>query len=342
MDQGIFKHYDQIFFVTHSAGGLVTKAMLDALNTPSQSPLLKKVHCVLYISVPSNGAPLAALVSCLSSNPQLKISPNDAKDFLNFIEAEWDQILRERNPSSPFPRAFLAYEELPIKGTPVVPELYTTSQNDGAIGFDFDHETIVKPRDRASDIYVWAASRILESSRLNATTHSAVKPNSKTSTGQVLRKRNAEELDNQRKLTEAYNKIRTEIQPPPSSGMFDHFVISIFNDSQYDIGDHTVSCNIYSLRTAGPEFIHSWFHDKPAEPVHSPLLSGGRGETARCNTIFVLPAPVLCAGIEVGVHITIPEYPKHRKDKWYNFYWDGNRWIQENVESTTDYCQVPP
>ena len=95
-------------------GGIITKSMLDALNTPSQIQLLRKVRCVLYISLPSNGSDLAAVASWLSRNPQFEsISSRGAADFLQLIESEWAQLLRERSQPWPFPKAYYAYETLP-------------------------------------------------------------------------------------------------------------------------------------------------------------------------------------------------------------------------------------
>lgn len=166
-DRGVFKNYEDISFITHSMGGIVTKSMLDTLNTPSQIQLLKRVRCVLYISVPSNGSDLAALASWLSNNPQFEsMSPRGAADFLQLVENEWAELLRERTQSSPFPKTYRAYETLATKGFKVVPELYA-SQSDGTVQpYDYDHESIVKPKDRNVDIYLWARSRILESSAL--------------------------------------------------------------------------------------------------------------------------------------------------------------------------------
>jgi pimeloyl-ACP methyl ester carboxylesterase len=182
-DRHIFQHYDQIFFIAHSAGGLVTKRMLDTLNTPAQVRLLKKVRCVLYISVPSNGSELAGLASWLSSNPQFKsLSPPNAADFLQSVEADWDQILRERTPSSPFPTTFSAYEKLSTKGLMVVPALYYTQSDGPVLSFDESHSDIVKPQDRSSDIYEWARSRILDASALIPATPASNQPHARSQT----------------------------------------------------------------------------------------------------------------------------------------------------------------
>ncbi len=162
-DRGVFKNYDQVFFITHSAGGIITKRMLDTLDTPAQNRLLKKVRCVLYISVPSNGSELAALATWLSDNPQFaSLSPKNAADFLQAVETDWTELLRERTTSSPFPKTFVAYEKLPTKGVIVVPQLFSTQSDGPVIPFDKTHSEIVKPEDRNAEIYEWAKSRILE------------------------------------------------------------------------------------------------------------------------------------------------------------------------------------
>jgi pimeloyl-ACP methyl ester carboxylesterase len=166
-DRRIFDRYEQIFFIAHSAGGLVTKRMLDILDTPAHIQRLKKVRCALYLSVPSNGSDLAALASWLSSNPQFNsISPRQAADFLQAVEADWAEILRERSPSSPFPRTSSAYEKLPTKGFTIVPELYSTPSDSPIMAFDKNHSDIVKPNDRSDEVYEWAKARILEASAM--------------------------------------------------------------------------------------------------------------------------------------------------------------------------------
>jgi hypothetical protein len=165
-DQDIFTRYDQIFFITHSAGGLITKRMLDTLNTPPQVQLLKKVRCVLYISVPSNGSDLASVATWLSNNPQFaSMSRNYAADFLQAVEADWTELLRERDASPPpFPRTFSAYEKLPTRGVTIVPELYSTQSDSPVIAFDKNHSDMVKPADRSDEVYQWSKARVLEAS----------------------------------------------------------------------------------------------------------------------------------------------------------------------------------
>lgn len=165
-DGKIFANYDEVDFITHSMGGIITKRMLDTLNTPSESINLHRVHCVLYFAVPSNGAEIASLASWISSNPQFKsMSPRDAADFLQAVEGDWAAILRARNPQSPFPRTYSAYEKLAVANVHVVPQLYTSQLADGPVlAFDYNHIQIVKPENRDSYVYQWSKARILEAS----------------------------------------------------------------------------------------------------------------------------------------------------------------------------------
>jgi ActR/RegA family two-component response regulator/pimeloyl-ACP methyl ester carboxylesterase len=167
-DRNIFSSYGEIDFVTHSMGGVVTKRMLNSLYTPVEIGKLQRVHCVVYIAVPSSGAGTAVLASWFSRNPQFKsMDPKTAADFLASVETDWARLLRERTASAPLPRSFSAYETVPTYGITVVPELYTSQLSDGTImPFDYNHADIVKPPDRNSDVYRWVAARIRESSSM--------------------------------------------------------------------------------------------------------------------------------------------------------------------------------
>lgn len=166
-DWNFFTKYDEINFITHSMGGIITKRMLNTLNTPAEAANLRRVRCVIYIAVPSNGAKSADWASWLSRNSQFRsMSPKDAADFLQGTERDWAALLRERNDSFSFPRTYSAYETLSTAEFQVVPQLYTSELSDGGvIGFDYNHIDIVKPKDRNGDVYVWARARLAEASQ---------------------------------------------------------------------------------------------------------------------------------------------------------------------------------
>jgi hypothetical protein len=170
-DLGIFPSYDEIDFVTHSMGGIVTKRMLVMLDTPKEISYLRKVHSVILISVPSNGADLAGVASWISQNPQFKsLSSTDAADFLSSVENDWMRVLEQRSSTCrdcEFPRNYVAYETLPTSGVEVVPKLYISQQSDlPPLAFDYDHINIIKPAGTDSDIYLWVKARIMDSDQL--------------------------------------------------------------------------------------------------------------------------------------------------------------------------------
>jgi hypothetical protein len=168
-DAGFFEKYNEIDFITHSMGGIITKRMLDDLNTPSSFADLQKVHSVIYMSVPAHGANLADLASWISENPQFSsMSAEESNNFLQAVEGDWRKVLNQRSAEHPFPRTFSAYEKLSVGPAKVVPELYTSGMADGPIqAFDYNHIEIVKPDSLTNDVYEWARARILESSKIS-------------------------------------------------------------------------------------------------------------------------------------------------------------------------------
>ena len=162
-DDEFFSKYEEIDFITHSMGGLITKRMLVSMNTPAESSKLQIVHTVLFIAVPAAGAPAASLATWLSDNPQFKnMDPTDSQAFLQSIDQGWGSIARERSPARPFPLFFVAYETGDIVSLKVVPTLYTSTNSDlPPIAFDYNHSTIVKPSGVDDPVYKWSRTRIL-------------------------------------------------------------------------------------------------------------------------------------------------------------------------------------
>jgi hypothetical protein len=166
-DDGIFSHYESIYFITHSMGGNITKDLLNSLNTRREHAKLQQVRLVLYIAVPASGAQAAAIGDLVSKNPQFKsMSRESALIYLRDSEKRWQTTMRERTPMEPFPRAFIAYETRPWKSTVrVVPDLYTSGfSDDEPYALDQDHFSIVKPADTDAYIYKWAKARIIDAS----------------------------------------------------------------------------------------------------------------------------------------------------------------------------------
>lgn len=159
--RGIFD-YPEVYFITHSMGGLITKRMLVDMNTPAQEAALRRVKGVLLYSTPSQGAPVADLARWLSQNPQLDdMRPANVNTFLQGLEWQWEALLREREERGiAFPRVYCAYETKGL-GIDIVNRLYAQTRCDNQpYAFDLNHFQIVKPASPESDIYDWARARI--------------------------------------------------------------------------------------------------------------------------------------------------------------------------------------
>ena len=166
-DEGVFRKYNEIYFIAHSMGGLVVKRVLVDLNRPTQTAKLRKIKAVLFISTPAQGAEMAEVGSWLSVNPQLRdMQPADFNTFLQTLENQWQNLLRDRR-SELSPQSFCAHETKPTHGIMIVSRVYAATLCDqNSFPVDEDHANIVKPSGTESDIYVWARARILDTSIL--------------------------------------------------------------------------------------------------------------------------------------------------------------------------------
>ncbi len=166
----------------------------------------------------------------------------------------------------------------------------------------------------------------------------------------IVSKEERERAENEQKLMAVFNRTDVRLLPPPyvpspwgEPVMFNHLAVEITNHSDYDMGDHSVNCTVYSTKAAqGIAILGSTIDPiNPPKIQHLPVLSGGRGETISCPLGVVLPGPISCVGVKVGLHFVIPSYAK-RKDKWYNFQFIDGQWVQSNLENASDFCQQHP
>jgi pimeloyl-ACP methyl ester carboxylesterase len=177
--------YKKIYLITHSMGGLIAKRIITALNRPSTVDQLRRIRAIVYLSTPTQGAPLADIASWISMNPQLKdLSPSDFSTFLQSLENDWQQLLRERDRAHEnYPLSFCAYETQPTGLFHVVSRLYSTTRCDNtSYAIDLDHVDIVKPSDINTDPYPWVRARIEEANHPNEPSRIEAKtPSPKTS-----------------------------------------------------------------------------------------------------------------------------------------------------------------
>jgi pimeloyl-ACP methyl ester carboxylesterase len=156
-----FERYQQIYFIGHSMGGLITRRILTQLNRPTSEDKLRRVRAAFFFATPSQGSTLAELGQWISLNPQLRgLTPSDLNDFLVALEQDWQRLMDDRHPSR-YPQAYCAYETLATGGFRVVNRVYAATRCDAnPVAFDRNHMQIVKPVDQRDQVYTWTRALI--------------------------------------------------------------------------------------------------------------------------------------------------------------------------------------
>lgn len=170
-DEGVFDRHQQIYFLTHSMGGLIAKRMLVKLHHPNTEDLkmLDKIRAVVFLSTPSQGSEMAKIVSKFSPNPQ----PNDLQSathnsFLQSLENEWQNLLLDRSKGITYPKSFCAYETKSTSGVMIVNRVSAiTICDNNPYAMDLNHIEIAKPASENVDPYKWVKARILEVASTN-------------------------------------------------------------------------------------------------------------------------------------------------------------------------------
>jgi len=126
---------DNIIFVMHSMGGLVTRKMI--LKFPE---VAKKIKFLYFYSTPTEGSGLAQLASLVSANPQFgNLFPMGGNAFIQSLQSDWV----ERRLSIP---SYCAFEEAPTDGIQVVTRASATALcTHGIEALPWDHISVVKP-----------------------------------------------------------------------------------------------------------------------------------------------------------------------------------------------------
>lgn len=146
-------NYDEIVFIAHSMGGLVTRAfLLKQRNRPQKTPML------YFFATPTAGANVTDIARHLSENPQLAdMQPLSDGGYVKFLREEWlqtsdDSLLNYPNVIA----SFCAYELLDIWHVRIVSELSATYLcNRSTRAVRADHIAIVKPAGYGDDPYVF-------------------------------------------------------------------------------------------------------------------------------------------------------------------------------------------
>ena len=145
-DAGVLQH-DQLTFISHSMGGILTRAFI----LRYQKTVASKIRMLLFLATPTNGSEIAKL-GRFSFNPQVKtLIPNDDPDsYLNTLQDDW-------NGANLGIKSFCAYEIRPLLLGQIIVDKSSAVTLCGQQWepIDADHKTIAKPDDTNSLSYVF-------------------------------------------------------------------------------------------------------------------------------------------------------------------------------------------
>ncbi len=160
-DHGLLDRPRELYFVTHSLGGIVIKElMLTARGNESLKALVQRTKGILLISTPTSGSDAADFVAnrlpTIIGGGRIIADLKSIGDnsFLQSLERNWSNFLRVKNEIRP--AIYCAYETKPTMGLMIVPEQNSERQCDeNAAAINEDHISIVKPASAATQIHVW-------------------------------------------------------------------------------------------------------------------------------------------------------------------------------------------
>jgi pimeloyl-ACP methyl ester carboxylesterase len=150
---GVVEH-KEIVLVSHSMGGLVTRAFLLKYRDYAA-----QVRFAYFLATPTEGSPYAALVSLASGNPQFKrMYPLQTDNYLADLQRDW---LAARLKI----KSFCAYEGRDTFGLRIVDQRSATNLCTEPLDPILEnHINIAKPANRQSDSYI-ALKNAFQSSR---------------------------------------------------------------------------------------------------------------------------------------------------------------------------------
>jgi len=137
-------NYNDIIFVSHSMGGLATRAYLNKNRDAAA-----RVRLAYFYSTPTTGSELASIATLINANPQLaKMRSMQSSDYLADLQRQWLSI-NFKIPS------FCAYETQKTYGVNVVTQTSASNLCNRRLDpIDGDHITIVKPADNRDTAYL--------------------------------------------------------------------------------------------------------------------------------------------------------------------------------------------
>ena len=211
---GVLSH-DEITFVCHSMGGIVTRAFI----LRNRSEVAKKIRLLYFFATPTTGNSYAQVARLFSDNPQFKqlLPLNNADSFLASQQSDWVDAKLSL-------RSYCGYETQGVHGEIIVERDSATNLCSEHIDpIDADHITIVKPKDTSSTPYRALAGAFMETVRATSPAtgnYLPVAPPSKKSPERVFT--NKTPLDLVRFFREGYTSIQSHELFDPYVGMWMH------------------------------------------------------------------------------------------------------------------------
>ena len=132
-------NYEQIVFVAHSMGGLIT--MRELISHPE---IARKVPLLVFYATPHEGSQITNIAEHVVRNPAIKqMFPVDGNDYLQQLNEDWVRV----RSGVPTPTMVCAYETKPVGPSRIVPWASSTRNCDtvAAAIENSNHMTIVKP-----------------------------------------------------------------------------------------------------------------------------------------------------------------------------------------------------
>jgi hypothetical protein len=150
----VLSAHEQIVFICHSMGGLVTRAfLLKARPSPQKVPM------IYFYVTSTTGANITEIAKYVSRNPQLRdMLPLREDGRVGELQNQWLATSDDRSLQYPLTIAsFCAYEKLDTFGLVRIVERQSATNlcNRETRGIVADHMDIVKPRDTSRDAYVF-------------------------------------------------------------------------------------------------------------------------------------------------------------------------------------------
>ncbi|WP_250482210.1 alpha/beta hydrolase [Caballeronia sp. GACF5] len=155
-----------IIFLSHSMGGLVTRAFLLKYRE-----VIPTVAFLYFYGTPTEGSPMAVLSSLASRNPQFKnMIPLKADSFLAPLQSNWIAAHLEI-------ASYCAYETRDTYGMRIV-DLKSASNlcTSSLVPINENHIDLVKPRSKESDSYVAFKNAYQDWRRMGAVIQASAAP----------------------------------------------------------------------------------------------------------------------------------------------------------------------